>query len=184
MLRFLIAALRALLMGVLTGAQRLLTWLGIWLLAAILLFEEWGWEQLATLMAWVGRWPGIRQIERMVRRLPPYGALALFVLPALALLPFKLLALYWLSQGKAALGLGVIIAAKLTGTAILARLFSLTQPTLMRLAWFARLFARWMALKTRVLDHVHRSVAWRQLQALRQLITQAIRSAVQRWRGR
>ena len=97
MLRLLNAALQA----VLTGLSRLLTWLGIWLLAAILIFEEWGWEHLAALMAWLGRWPGIRQIERMIRRLPPYGALALFVLPALALLPFKLLALYWLSQYSA-----------------------------------------------------------------------------------
>jgi hypothetical protein len=172
--------LKAALQAPLNALQRLFTWLGIWLLAAILIFEEWGWEHLAALMAWAGRWPGIRQIERMIRRLPPYGALALFVLPALALLPFKLLALYWLSQGKAALGIGVILAAKLTGTAILARLFSLTQPTLMRLAWFARLFAKWMELKTRVLDHVHRSVAWRHLQALRQAMRQAIRSVVRR----
>jgi hypothetical protein len=179
-MRILTAALQALLMAV----QRLLTWLGIWLLAAILIFEEWGWERLATLMAWVGRWPGVRQIERMIRRLPPYGALALFMLPVLTLLPFKLLALYWLSQGKAVLGIGVIIAAKLTGTAILARLFTLTQPTLMRLAWFARLFARWMVLKTRVLDHVHRSVAWRQLLAVRAAARRFLRTVAQRWRAR
>jgi hypothetical protein len=161
---------------------RLLRWLGIWLFAAILLFEEWGWASLSAMMAWLGRWPGIKHLEALIRRLPPYGALGLFLLPVLSLLPVKLLALYWLSQGKAALGIGVIIAAKFLGTAILARLFSLTQPTLMRLGWFARLFARWMALKTRVLDHVHRSAAWRRLQALRQVIRQAVQAALQRWR--
>ncbi len=161
---------------------RLLRWLGIWLLAAVLIFEEWGWEYLAALMAWVGRWPGIRQIEALIRRLPPYAALTLFAAPVLGLLPVKLLALYWLSQGHAVLGVGVIISAKVLGTAIVARLFSLTQPTLMRLAWFARLFMRWMAFKTRVLDHVHRSVAWQHIQRLRAVVAAGARRVRSLWR--
>ncbi len=161
---------------------RLLRWLGIWLFAAVLLFEEWGWAQLAAVMAWLGSWPGIKQLEALIRRLPPYGALALFMVPVLGLLPVKLLALYWLSQGHAALGIGVIISAKVVGTAIVARLFSLTHPTLMRLAWFERLFHRWMAFKTRVLDQVYRSPAWRQLQALRGVMRGAVQRVRALWR--
>lgn len=134
--------------------------LGIWAIALLLLFEEWGWEQLAALLAWVGRLPGLRWIERRIRALTPYKSLALFAIPLLALLPLKLLALYWLGQGRVLLGLGVIVAAKVGGTAITARLFMLTQPTLMRLPWFARLFTRWMAWKTRVLDTLRHSAAW------------------------
>jgi len=154
--------------------KRLLIWLATWLVGLVLLFEEWGWEHLAAAMAWLGRWPGLRHLEALIRRLPPYAALAMFAAPVLALLPVKLLALYWISQGHAALGVLVIVSAKLLGTAVLARLFGLTQPALMRLAWFARLFRRWMTFKTRVLADVRASRAWRSWLRARQQVRRAI----------
>ena len=170
--------------ALLSWPRRLLGWLAVWLIAIVLLFEEWGWERLEALMAWLGRWPGLRQLEALIRRLPPYGALALFLVPMLALLPVKLLALYWIGQGHAGLGLSVIVAAKLGGTAIVARLFALTQPSLMKLDWFARLFARWMAFKSRVLARVKASTAWRSWLATRQAIAQWLsraKAGVLRW---
>ena len=160
--------------------MRWLRTLGIWAIALLLLFEEWGWERLAGIVAWVGRLPGLRWIEGRIRGLPPYRALMLFAVPVLALLPLKLLALYWLGQGHVLLGLAVIVAAKVGGTALTARLFMLTQPTLMRLAWFARLFTRWMAWKTQVLDTLRRSPAW---QAATRW-AQALRQRLQAWRRR
>lgn len=144
-----------------------------WLLALLILFEEWGWDPLQRTLARMGQWPGFRWIEALVRRLPPYAALALFALPTLALLPVKLLALWLISQGQAALGLVTILAAKVVGTAIVARLFTLTQPALMRLAWFAQLYARWVIWKDRLLAQVRASATWRsalaiQLKARRQ----------------
>lgn len=163
---------------------RWLRTLGIWAVALVLLFEEWGWEQLAALLAWVGRLPGLRWIERRIRALTPYQSLALFALPLLALLPVKLLALYWLGQGHVVLGLGVIVAAKVGGTALTARLFMLTQPTLMRLAWFARLFTRWMAWKTRVLDALRLSPAWQAATRWVRRTQATVRALLARWRGR
>ncbi|MFM2120185.1 MAG: hypothetical protein RL722_1653, partial [Pseudomonadota bacterium] len=148
------------------------------LLALVLLFEEWGWGPLQRAMAWLGRLPVLRQIEAWIARLPPYGALALFLLPSVSLLPIKLLALWLIGQGHAGLGLSVIVAAKLAGTAILARLFALTQPALMRLAWFARLFTRWMAFKDALLARARASAAWRAAVALRAQLSAAARSVV------
>jgi len=159
--------------ALLKAIQGLITTLGIWVLAALLLFEEWGWERLASFLAWFGRLPGLRWIESRIRGLPPYASLALFLIPVLTLLPVKLLALYWLGHGHTALGIGVIIAAKLGGTAITARLFMLTQATLMQLAWFARWFARWMRFKTRVLSQVRASAAWQQWLAGKARVAQA-----------
>ena len=156
--------------------------LGIWAIALLLLFEEWGWEHLAALLAWIGRLPGLRWVERRIRTLTPYQSLALFAIPVLALLPLKLLALYWLGQGHVLLGLGVILAAKVGGTALTARLFMLTQPTLMKLAWFARLFARWMAWKTRVLDTLRHSPAWQAARQWVQRVRTQWRVALQRMR--
>jgi hypothetical protein len=136
-------------------------WLLQWLLALALLFEEWGWEPLARLLGQLARLPIIGWLERRIAALPPYGALAVFFLPALLLLPVKLLALWLISQGRTLLGVTVIVAAKLLGTAIVARLFMLTQGQLMQLAWFARLYARWTDWKAALLARVRASRPWR-----------------------
>jgi hypothetical protein len=138
-----------------------------WPLALLILFEEWGWETLQRWLAVVGGWPGFRHIERWIRRLSPPAALVLFGVPVLALLPLKLLALWLIAHGHAVLGLGVILAAKVAGTALVAHLYSLTQPTLMRMAWFARWHARWIAWKTPLLARVRASAPWRAMHALR-----------------
>lgn len=140
---------------------RALLWPFQWLLALLILFEEWGWEPLQRLLARIGRWPGFRWIEGRVTSLPPYAALALFALPALLLLPVKLAALWLIGQGQAVLGLLIILTAKVVGTALVARLFTLTQPALMRLAWFARLWARWSVWKEALLAQVRASWPWR-----------------------
>ena len=117
----------------------LLRWLMRWLLrglrnaatallALLILFEEWGWEPLQRLVARIARLPLLRRVEAAIVRLPPRAALAVFLLPTLALLPVKLLALGLIAHGKRMLGVAVIVAAKLVGTAVVARLFTLTQP--------------------------------------------------------
>lgn len=130
------------------------------LLALILLFEEWGWEALAALMARLARLPLWARVERWISALPPWAAIAMFFIPAAALLPIKLLALFLIGRGHAFAGLVVLLAAKVAGTAILARLFTLTQPALMRLPWFARWYPRWKTWKDGVMDQVRRSPMW------------------------
>ncbi|TFZ02067.1 hypothetical protein [Ramlibacter humi] len=144
--------------------RRFLSFLGrlaSWPIALLILFEEWGWEPLQHGLVWLSARLHLRWLEPRIRALPPYAALALFVVPTLLLLPVKLLALWLVGQGHVALGATVIIVAKLAGTAIVARLFSLTQPALMRLAWFARLYPRWVAWKDALLARVRSSYAWR-----------------------
>lgn len=137
-------------------------------LALVILFEEWGWEPLQRAMAAIARLPLLRQLEALIARLPPYAALVVFFLPGLALLPVKLGALWLIAHGQRLAGLLLIVAAKLVGTAVVARLFTLTQPALMRLPWFAALYARWSGWKAALLDWVRGSATWRALQALRQ----------------
>ena len=101
----------------------------------LLLFEEWGWEPLARLFARLAKLPLWAKLESAITRLPPWAALLAFGIPVVSLIPIKLLALYLFSQGYAVVGLVLIISAKIAGTAIAARLFQLTEPALMRLAW-------------------------------------------------
>jgi hypothetical protein len=130
------------------------------LLALLLLFEEWGWEPLAAALARLARLPLWAGVERRIACLPPWAALAVFTLPMLALLPIKLLALFAIGRGHALTGLAILLAAKILGTAILARLFKLTQSTLMQLAWFARWYPRWKTWKDGVLAQVRHSALW------------------------
>jgi hypothetical protein len=143
-------------------------------LALVLIFEEWGWEPLARLVARLARLPLWARIEALIVRLPPYAALAVFFVPMLLLLPVKLLALYWISRGHAVLGIAVVLAAKLLGTAAVARLFALTQPALMQLAWFARWYGMWKRWKDALIAHAKGSAIWRitanQVRAIRKWV--------------
>ena len=135
------------------------------LAALVLAIEEWGWRPLTALAARLARWPPLARLEARIRALPPLAALALFLVPAVVLFPVKLLALWLIHQGRAALGVTVIVAAKLVGTALVGRLFVLTEPQLMRFAWFARALGWWRHTKQRVRDALHAWPAWRQLRA-------------------
>ncbi len=116
--------------------KRLLT--PVLLLAATVFFaiEELLWR-LAAVFALLGRLPLLHQLEQLIAGLPPYAALAVFALPAIALAPVKLLALYWLAGGHPTLGVGTIVAAKVLGTALVARIYQLTRVSLVSLRWFA-----------------------------------------------
>ncbi|MEK8031117.1 hypothetical protein AACH06_09850 [Ideonella sp. DXS29W] len=162
--------------------MRALAWPFKWLLALLILFEEWGWEPLQRGLARIGRSPGLRWIEAWVRRLPPYGALALFALPALALLPIKILALWLIGLGRVVLGTTVILLTKLVGTAVLARLFTLTQPALMQLGWFARAYGRWSRWKQGLLAWVRASAMWRTARFWRLSLRRRWRAQMRRWR--
>ena len=142
------------------------------LIALVILFEEWGWVPLQRALAWVGRLPPLAWVERRIAALPPYAALAVFVLPTLLLVPVKVAALWLIGIGKTSAGLTLIVMAKLVGTALVARLFQLTRPSLMQLAWFAKAYARWTAWKERLLAHVRASWAWRVGRVIKRRVAQ------------
>ena len=148
--------------------------LASWLLALVVLFEEWGWEPLQRALGVLAKLPLIGALERWVGRLPPAAAMAVFVLPSLLLLPVKLLALWLIGNGHALLGAATVIGAKLVGTALVARLFTLTRPALMQLAWFAAVYTRWTAWKDAAMARVRASWPWRAGRVLK-------RAAQRRW---
>jgi hypothetical protein len=149
------------------------------LVVLIVLFEEWGWEPLQRLMARIAQLPGLRHLEAMVTRLPPWAALAVFLVPSLLVVPVKVLALWLIGQGQRTLGVVVIIVAKVVGTAVVARLFALTRPALMRVAWFAAFHARWVAWKEALMAIVRASWAWRAGRVMRR----AAQRQWARWRA-
>jgi hypothetical protein len=64
-----------------------------------------------------------------------------------------------------------------------ARLFMLTKPALMRLAWFARGFARWMVFKAAILERVRASLPWRLGRALKAMARRRVSGWLRRFRS-
>lgn len=128
--------------------NRFLVHPAIFVLALLLVFEEWLWEALSRTLARLSRFVPWQRIEAAIARLPPKWALTCFLIPALALLPFKLAGLYLIAHHQAVLGISTFVAAKIVGTALVARILKLTKPALLTLAWFAALYGfvtKWVA---------------------------------------
>jgi len=149
-------------------------------LALIVMFYEWGWETLAHLFDWLARRPLWKKLEDAIRRLPPWAALLVFTLPSVLLFPVKLLALWLIAHGQRVLGVTAILLAKIVGTAVVARLFTLTQPALMRLAWFATAYRWFIPWKDAWLNAIRASWPWRVGRVIKFRVKRALAAA---WRG-
>jgi hypothetical protein len=129
--------------------------------ALLLLFYEWGWRPLADLLAKLSAFPLFARLEAWIKGLAPYPALALFAAPAVCLFPLKLFALYLFATGHPLLGVGLIAGAKIVGTAFVARIFVLTQPQLMQIAWFKAFHNRFIPWKDAMFAKIRASSVWR-----------------------
>lgn len=146
---------------------KLLRALAAIVLVPLLLFEEWGWEPLATQVSKLARLPLWARLEDRVRKLPKSGAVLVFFLPVVLLFPVKLAALFLFGHSHYASGFVLLAAAKLFGTAIVARLFQLVKPTLLTIGWFGRWYPRWTAWKDRLLDGIRASAPWRAVRTMK-----------------
>ena len=122
----------------------------VFVAAVIIILEDWLWDDLARFAAFIGQLPILRSIESLIVALPPYLALFVFAVPSLLLIPVKLIALYFIAHGQETLGFLTVAAAKFVGTALVARLFTLTRPKLMRIGWFAWLYEIFISYKERL----------------------------------
>ncbi|HLN22566.1 MAG TPA: hypothetical protein VK558_01130 [Patescibacteria group bacterium] len=146
--------------------------------ALIVLLEEVLWAGLGRLMARLAHLPQVARVEAAIGRLPPYPAMALFLLPVAVIVPVKLGAVWLITQGRVGQGVLLILAAKLSGMAILARLYALCRPSLCRLNWFARLEAmllRWNAWAHALMDELP---LWRQTKTQVHAAVAAVKTAL------
>lgn len=132
--------------------------------ALLLLLEEWLWNASKRLFARLPLIPFVARLEGWITGVPPYVALVIFVLPSLLLLPVKVLALLAITHGHPTLGLGIIVSAKVLGTALVARLYTLTQKALLSLPWFARYRDVVLRFKDRMIAQLRATHAWQQVE--------------------
>lgn len=135
-------------------------------------------DDLRALGRWLARRRWVARAEARVAQLSPYPALLCFVVPGLAILPVKLLAVAMLSHGHVLMGVGVLLAAKALGTLAVTRIYHAAEPALLRLGWFARLRTHWLQLRAALYDSV-RTQAWWQAASVR---VQGWRDTLHAWR--
>jgi hypothetical protein len=152
------------------------------LVALIIVFEEWGWRPLADLLGRLARWHPWAAIEAAIIRLPPYAALVVFALPTLLLLPLKFLALILIAKGQVLLAGLLFVAAKVVATALVARLFVLTQPALMQIGWFASAHDTVVPWQEALTARVRASWAWRVGRVWKERAKSVVGAAARRWR--
>lgn len=147
------------------------------LAALILLFEEWGWRPLVDALAVLARFRIVARLEQAIAGLPPYGALAALALPTSILFPLKLLAVYLVANGQVLAAGLLFVGAKIASTALIARLFLLTRPALMRIGWFAAAYGIVMPWKEALFARIRASWAWRYGRLLKSRVRLEVRRA-------
>lgn len=128
------------------------------LLAAVFLVEAWLWDMLGAALSRFAAFLPVEPVRRgliaALRRTPPVFALVLFAIPALVILPFKLVGLALLAKGRVVLGAGVFLLAKTAGLGVTAFIFDVCRERLMLMRWFVRVYDAVIAAR----DWAHRQI--------------------------
>jgi hypothetical protein len=151
-----------------------------WLAAIVFLIEEAIWDWTARLMAKLGTMRLVHAIEKRIATLLPRWALVTFLLPSLILIPAKLVGLHAITTGHIFLGSGVFLLAKLLGLALFSRIFNLTRPALMQLAWFARLYDAVMHYRNLIHAYLDNWTAYQRIKQRIKALANTIRITLKR----
>lgn len=146
--------------------KRALELLFVPIAAAIVFFEEVLLHYLGMAMAAIARLPWIARLEAWLARLPPWAALIAFVAPSTLVLPVKLAAVWFAMHGKfilAAISIGV---GKVVATALVARLYKVLRPTLLRISWYLRAETWLFTWRDRIYGFVRALPVWQAAVAL------------------
>jgi hypothetical protein len=132
----------------------------IFVVALFLIFEEWLWKKVLIFMTFLSHWSVVRKIEIYFQGLSGYGALAFLAIPWLMLLPLKFVAMRLMLHHHQLSGLGVLLVAKVLGTAIVARVFTLTRTEVLKIEWFKKLYDFIISLLAWARNWLHQSRAY------------------------
>ncbi len=109
------------------------------------------------------------RLRRRLERLGPYQSLALLLVPASIVEPLKLVAVAVAGEGHWFTGTAMIVAAYAASLSMIERLFVIVKPRLLKLRWFARLWAWVVIFKYRIAQSI-RAVSRRRRACPRKMI--------------
>lgn len=97
-------------------------------------------------------------LRQAIVKLGPYQSLALLTVPVCLVEPLKLIAVVVAGEGHWITGTAMIIAAYAASLLVVERLFALVKPKLLKLHWFAKLWA-WLIVIRHKLARPFRSTS-------------------------
>ncbi len=115
------------------------------LLAILMIFEEWLWDVLSAFGHYLVLLLRLENFERWLSQTSPPMALLAFTIPILIVTPINLAAFWLLLHGLLLQGIVLELFAKLLGTLLVARVFTLTKNQLLTFAMFAVIYNAIMA---------------------------------------
>lgn len=128
------------------------------LAAIVFLFEAWLWDWTIAAGRWaiaLVPWQEFKAtVLRMIERLPPYGALPLFIIPIVIIEPLKVVAIEQLAHGHLLRGLAAFIVLKFAGVGLVALVFDLTRDKLLAIGWFSRFYLWILKWRKRAHDFI------------------------------
>jgi hypothetical protein len=110
------------------------------LLAILLIIEEWLWDFLSACGHYLALLLRLESFERWLSQTPPHIALLAFTIPILIVTPINLAAFWLLLHGLLLQGILLELFAKLLGTLLVARVFTLTKPQLLTFSLLALIY--------------------------------------------
>lgn len=156
----------------------------VFLATVVLLFEEFVWFALLGVMTKIGKLPVLRQIGIWMGTLGKWGSLALFVLPVAALFPVKIFALWLMGAHHPFLGAVTFIFAKIVGTALFARIYTIAEPKIMQFERLRKWRDAFLRLRAKLHAWLHEQPFYVKTKALATRIRENFRNAREHWAKR
>ncbi len=114
-------------------------------LAIIFLIESWIWDHVKDWLRLIERALGLERFEpwlqNLVAPLSPPMTLAIFAVPMIGVLPFKIAAFALLASGHVFMGVIFIFVVKSLTLGVEAFLFDICRDKLLQMEWFAGLYS-------------------------------------------
>jgi hypothetical protein len=134
--------------------------------AAIVFIEETLLHYLGLAMAAIAKWPPVARLEAWLRGLPPWGALLAFIAPSLLVIPIKLSAVWFAFHHHYGLSALSLVIGKMLATALVARLYQVLRPTLVKMPWYLRAETWVFGWRDRLYAFVRALPAWQRAKAM------------------
>jgi len=112
------------------------------------------------LLGWVARLQFVIRLQDIIAALPPYAILVLLAIPFAVAEPAKIYALYLMTEGQFATGLGTISMAYLVSLLVVERIYHSGRAKLKTIPWFAKLMDWLTGIRDRLLAWARTTRIW------------------------
>jgi hypothetical protein len=101
--------------------------------------------------------PSPSSVRQAIERLGPYQSLALLAVPTAMIEPLKFVAVAIAGEGHWITGTAMIVVAYAGSLFVVEQLFRIVKPKLMTLSWFAKLWAKVLIARVKVVGLFQRT---------------------------